>query len=50
MAAAVESEVGERREGQLFLPILEAVLEIGAEVGLLAWVRSRGFDRVWDRV
>jgi len=50
VAAAAETVVDEGREGCLFLPILEAVLEMGARVGLLGWLRSRGFVRVRDRV
>jgi len=50
VAAAAETVVDEGREGRLFLPIREAVLEIGVGVGPLAWLQSRGFVRVRERV
>jgi len=45
-----ETVVDEGREGRLFLPIRDAVLAMGAGVGLLAWLRSRGFVRVREAV
>jgi len=50
MATIAETVVDEGREGQLFLPTLEGVLEMGPGVGLLAWLRSRGFVRVQEAV
>ena len=50
MAAAVETVVDKGRKGQLFLAILEAVLGMGAGVGLLAWLQSRGFVRVQEAI
>jgi len=50
LAAAAETVVDEGQEGQLFLPILEAVLELGAGIGLLAWLQSRWFVRVREAV
>jgi len=38
--------VYERRERRPFLPIRDAVLEVGTGVGLLAWLQSRGLVRV----
>ena len=49
-AAAAGTLVEEGRERRLFLPILDATLEMGAGVGLLAWMRSKGFVRVREAV
>jgi len=49
-AAAAGTLVEEGREGRPFLPILDAALEMGAGVGLLAWLRSRGLVRVREAV
>jgi len=38
--------VDEGRSGRFFLPIRDAVLDVGTGVGLLAWLRSKGFVRV----
>ena len=50
MAGAAETLVEERWEGWVFLPIWDVVLEIGAGVRLLAWLWSKRFVRVWERV
>jgi len=50
VAATAETVVEERQEGRGFLPIQDPVLEMGAGVRLLAWLRSRRFVRVWERV
>jgi len=50
VAAAAETLVEEGQEGRVFFPIRDAVLETGAGVGLLAWLWSKGFARVWERV
>ena len=50
VAATAETVVDEGRDGRLFLPIRDAVLAMGVGVGLLAWLRSRGFVRVREAV
>jgi len=37
-AAAASKLVDDAREGRFFFPIRDAVLEMGARVGLLAWL------------
>ena len=50
VVATAETVVDEGREGRLFLPTRDAVLAMGAGVGLLAWLRSSGFVRVREAV
>jgi len=50
VAAVAETVVDEGWEGRGSLPTLEAVREIGVGVGLLAWLQSKGFVRVQERV
>ena len=50
VAATAETVVDEVWERRLFLPIRDAVLAMGVGVGLLAWLRSRGFVRVREAV
>jgi len=50
VVAMAETVVDEGREGRLFLPTRDAVLVMGVGVGLLAWLRSRGFVRVREVV
>ena len=50
MAATAETLVEDGREGQPFFPIQDAVREMGAGVGLLARLRSRGLVRVREAV
>jgi len=49
-SATVAALVEEEPHGRLFLPILDAALETGARVGLLAWRRSKRFVRVREAV
>jgi len=49
-AAAAGTLVDDGREGRFFFPSWDAVREMGAGVGLLAWLRSRGFVRVREAV
>jgi len=42
--------VDKGRDERFFLPIREAVLDVGTGVGLLAWLRSKGFARVREVV
>jgi len=50
VAAAVGILVYDGREGRFFFPTRDAVREMGAGVGLLAWLRSSGFVRVREAV
>jgi len=49
-ATAAGTLVEEGQDGQLFLPILDVALEMGARVGVLASLRSRGFVRMQEAV
>ena len=49
-AAAAGILVDDWREGRFFFPTWDVVLEMGVEVGLLAWLWSRGLLRVWEAV
>jgi len=50
VAATADRVVDDGREGQFFFPIRDAMNEMGAGLGLLAWLRSRGLVRVWEAV
>jgi len=47
-AAAAGTLVDDGREGQFFFATQDAMREMGAGVGLLVWLRSRGLFRVWE--
>ena len=49
-AAAAGTLVDDGREGRFFFPTRDAVREMGAGVGLLAWLRSSGFVREREAV
>jgi len=49
-AAAAGTLVDDRREGRFIFPTWDAVREMGAGVGLLVWLRSRGLFRVREVV
>jgi len=49
-AAAAGTLVDDVREGRFFFPTQDAVLEMGAGVGLLAWLRSSGLVMVLEAV
>ena len=49
-AAAAGTLVDDGRGGRFFFPTRDAVREMGAGVGLLAWLRSSGFVRVREAV
>jgi len=50
VAAAAGTLVDDGREGQFFFPTQDAVLEMGAGVGLLAWLQSSGLVMVREAV
>jgi len=49
-AAAAGTLVDDGQEGRFFFPTRDAVREMGAGVGLLVWLRSRGLFRVREVV
>jgi len=49
-SAAAGTFMDEGQQRRPFLPIRDAVLDVGTGVGLLAWLQSRGLVRVWNRV
>jgi len=49
-AAVAGTLVDDGREGQFFFPTRDAILEMGAGVGLLAWLRSSGLVMVREAV